>query len=185
MWNFIKSSSNKHNWLEHNKGEICFFGRSNVGKSSFINSLANNKKLAKVSKTPGRTQLINYFDFNEKLIVVDLPGYGFAKLSKQKKEEMHLMIDEYLRENSKIKMVFLLFDSKVGFLKEDREVFEYISKIGLPLTLIGTKIDKLNQSSMAKLKKEELLLSNQYFLISSYTKKNIDKVLMYINNSIL
>lgn len=184
MWRFIKSSSNKSNWLDHNFYEICFFGRSNVGKSSLINALATNKKLAKVSKTPGRTQLLNYFQISTKLIAVDLPGYGYARLSKQKKEAMILMIDEYLRESLRLKKVFLLFDSFVGFLKEDIEVLNYLLSLQKEVILIGTKIDKLNQSKAHKLKTNPILLNYKHFLVSTTKKKNIASLQNYINQLI-
>lgn len=173
MWKFIKSSSNIHNWLDHEKNEICFIGRSNVGKSGLINALANNKKLAKTSKTPGRTQLINYFEINDKIIAVDLPGYGYAKMPIKQKQKMIVMVDEYLTKSLNLKIVFLLFDANVGFTKQDIEIIKYIKGINKKIVLIGTKIDKLNQSKLHHLKQEELIKTNKYFLISSFSKKNI------------
>ena len=112
MWKFIKSSSDKSNWLIHDNKEICFIGRSNVGKSSLINALARNSKLAKVSKMPGRTQLINYFQNENDLIIVDLPGYGYANISYSIQEKMFNMIDEYLF----VKNLSSIFRRSIGCL---------------------------------------------------------------------
>ncbi|MGL5522160.1 MAG: ribosome biogenesis GTP-binding protein YihA/YsxC [Metamycoplasmataceae bacterium] len=182
MWKFIKSSSSIKNWYEHEKKELCFFGRSNVGKSSLINAIVNNKKMAKVSNTPGRTQLINYFESESDKVIVDLPGYGYAKMPLSKKEEMIKMIDEYFINSTKIKMIFLLFDIKVGFQKEDIEIYNYLKSLNLPITFIGTKLDKVNQSELYKSTKNEILLNEKYFLVSSQNKKNINKLEEYIKN---
>ncbi len=184
MWNFIKSSSAKENWLEHNFAEVCFIGRSNVGKSSLINALSNNNKLAKISKTPGRTQLINYFDTEKGIMVVDLPGYGFAKISKIKKEKMHEMLDEYFKY-SNIHYIFLLFDTRHGLLDEDINFFYYLSnlRISQKIILVGTKIDCTTQSERAKLLKNPIIASfpsSNIFLCSASKRKNIDKLREFI-----
>lgn len=185
MWKFIKSSSSKENWLDHNLNEVCFIGRSNVGKSSLINSLSNNKKLAKTSKTPGRTQLINYFNTEKNVMIVDLPGYGFAKMSKTQKQKMHIMLDEYFRESEKISHIFLLFDTRHGMLEEDQYFLNYL--IGLnkqyKILLVGTKIDRTTQSEKSKMLKNPIISSfdkTEIFLCSSQKNKNIDKLREYI-----
>lgn len=183
MWNFIKSSSSKENWLEHDFKEVCFIGRSNVGKSSLINALSKNNKLAKTSKTPGRTQLINYFDTGAGIMVVDLPGYGFAKMSKTQKDKMHIMLDEYFNESTKLSHIFLLFDSRHGFLEEDILFFNYISNKGPKIILVGTKIDRTTQSQRHKIKQNPIIASfdsEDLFLCSSEKQKNIDKLRDFI-----
>ncbi|MDK2819304.1 MAG: YihA family ribosome biogenesis GTP-binding protein [Mycoplasmataceae bacterium] len=183
MWNFIKSSSSKENWLEHNFNEVCFVGRSNVGKSSLINALSNNNKLAKTSKTPGRTQLINYFDSNEGVMIVDLPGYGFAKVSKTQKTKMHDMMDEYFTESPKLSQIFLLFDTRHGMLQEDLVFYNYLIKIGHDVVLVGTKMDRTTQSERSKILKSPIVSTinpENIFLCSSKTKKNIDKLKKFI-----
>ncbi|MGL5732950.1 MAG: ribosome biogenesis GTP-binding protein YihA/YsxC [Metamycoplasmataceae bacterium] len=183
MWNFVKSSSSKENWLEHDFKEVCFIGRSNVGKSSLINALSNNNKLAKTSKTPGRTQLINYFDTEKGIMVVDLPGYGFAKMSKTNKEKMHVMLDEYFNESKKLSHIFLLFDSRHGLLEEDILFLNYLSNKDHKIILVGTKIDRTNQSQRHKIKQNPIITSfddKEIFLCSSQKNKNIDKLREYI-----
>ena len=101
------------------KRECCFIGRSNVGKSSLINSITGTKKLAKTSKTPGRTQAINIFVISEKINMIDLPGYGFAKVSKVARENLMTLIEEYIENRDKLDHVFLLIDSKVGVKSSD------------------------------------------------------------------
>ncbi|MGL5205533.1 MAG: ribosome biogenesis GTP-binding protein YihA/YsxC [Metamycoplasmataceae bacterium] len=183
MWNFVKSSSSKENWLEHDFNEVCFIGRSNVGKSSLINALSNNNKLAKTSKTPGRTQLINYFYTDKGIMVVDLPGYGFAKMSKTNKEKMHIMLDEYFNESQKLSHVFLLFDARHGLLKEDILFWNYLSSKNLKIILVGTKIDLTTQSQRHKIKQNLIISSfndKEIFLCSSQKNKNIDKLREFI-----
>ncbi len=183
MWNFIKSSSGMDNWLEHDFKEVCFIGRSNVGKSSLINALSNNNKLAKTSKTPGRTQLINYFDTEKGVMVVDLPGYGFAKMSKNKKDQMHIMLDEYFRESTKLSHIFLLFDTRHGMTEEDISFFNYISSMGHKIILVGTKIDRTTQSERHKMKQNTIVSSfdsNEIFLTSSQKHKNIEKLREFV-----
>ncbi|MGL4251958.1 MAG: ribosome biogenesis GTP-binding protein YihA/YsxC [Metamycoplasmataceae bacterium] len=183
MWNFIKSSSSKENWLEHDFKEVCFIGRSNVGKSSLINALSNNNKLAKTSKTPGRTQLINYFNTEKGIVVVDLPGYGFAKMSKINKEKMHIMLDEYFNESQKLSHIFLLFDARHGLLEEDMLFLNYLSNKNHKIILVGTKIDQTTQSQRHKIKQNSIIASfdgKEIFLCSSQKNKNIDKLREYI-----
>lgn len=181
MWNFIKSASKKENWLNHNLNEICFIGRSNVGKSTLINILSKNNKLAKTSKTPGRTQLINYFKANENLVVVDLPGYGFAKISKDKQQKMFNMIDEYFRE-SKPNYVFILFDARLGLQKQDVSICNYLSDLNHNIIFVGTKIDKAKQSEVSKALKNDLFKKYKYFLISKENKKQINNLLSFIDS---
>lgn len=185
MWNFIKSSSGKDNWLEHDFKEVCFIGRSNVGKSSLINALSNNNKLAKTSKTPGRTQLINYFDTEKGVMAIDLPGYGFAKMSKTQKDKMHIMLDQYFRESTKVSHIFLLFDTRHGMLDEDIAFFKYISSLerNYKIILVGTKVDRTTQSERSKILKNPIIASfdlDDIFLCSSQKHKNIDKLREFI-----
>ncbi|ADE19811.1 ribosome biogenesis GTP-binding protein YihA/YsxC [Mycoplasma crocodyli] len=181
MYKFIKSSTDKSNWYDHQASEICFWGRSNVGKSSLLNAIVNNKSLARVSKTPGRTQLLNYFENDlSKNIIVDLPGYGYAKISKSQKDKMLKMIDEYLKNSSSLKAVLLLIDSRHGITNIDREIINYLVSINLPIVLIYTKIDKLNQkekSQLIKMSKNEFSINKfNYLFVSSQTRQGIDEL---------
>lgn len=179
MWKFIKSSSDQSNWLIHDKKEICFIGRSNVGKSSLINALSNNSKLAKTSKTPGRTQLINYFDINDKVIIVDLPGYGFANISLSIQEKMFNMIDQYFQYSKPI-YVFLLIDARRGITEKDRTIIEHLISLNHKIIFIVTKVDKAKQSEIAKTLKNDYFKNNKFFLSSISNKNQIEKIRKFI-----
>ncbi|WP_033161155.1 ribosome biogenesis GTP-binding protein YihA/YsxC [[Mycoplasma] collis] len=182
MWKFIISSSNKSNWYNHSNYEICFIGRSNVGKSSLLNALAN-QNIAKISSVPGKTKLINFFENNDKNIIVDLPGYGYAKMSKKDNEIMLQMLYDYFKDRSQLKTVFLLFDTRIGLQNIDLNTLKFLSELNRKVILVGTKIDKLNQSQLAKIKtlleKEK---KYQYIFVSSKNKKNIQILNEIINN---
>ncbi len=132
--------------------EVVFVGRSNVGKSSLINFICG-KNIARVSKTPGKTRLINYFVLDNKIYLVDVPGYGYAKVSKFEQIEWKKMMENYFKKRKKnINKVFLLVDSRVGFTELDNIMMEWLKALNLPFVIVFTKIDKLNQSEMAKLR---------------------------------
>lgn len=175
MWKFIVSASNKSNWYSHSGKEICFVGRSNVGKSSLINALAK-AKIAKTSNTPGRTQLINYFQDDFHNIITDLPGYGYAKMSKINKQKMLNMIEEYFRDSEKLATIFLLFDANIGPTSYDDEMLDYFLELGRKVILVGTKIDKCNQSSLSKTLKALKKYNCEAILVSSTKKRNLDKL---------
>ena len=124
--------------------EVCFIGRSNVGKSSVINFLTNNTKLARVSKTPGCTQQINFFDLGKRLRLVDLPGYGYAKASKMKVRNWNQLIYDYLRGRPQLLRVFILVDSRHGTMAPDLEVLKFLESYGVSCQIILTKVDQLN-----------------------------------------
>ena len=125
--------------------EIAVVGRSNVGKSSLINCLCNNNKLAKTSQTPGKTRLINYFLLNQEIYLVDLPGYGFAKTSKSQQQEWGDLIGDYLR-SGRPKHLFLLIDIRHEPSPEDRQMLQWTLYSGIPFTLVATKADKISKS---------------------------------------
>jgi len=134
---------------------VAFVGRSNVGKSSLINALVRSK-IARVSATPGKTRAIHFFRWlDKKRIVVDLPGYGFAKVAKSERNEWSGLLDAYFKAESKIEVVFMLFDSRHGPTEQDLEALEYFFAKRIPIQIILTKIDQLkNQSERAKRKRE-------------------------------
>lgn len=125
--------------------EIAVVGRSNVGKSSLINCICNNNKLAKTSQTPGKTRLINYFLLNQEFFLVDLPGYGFAKTSKTQQQEWGDLIGDYLR-SGRPKHLFLLIDIRHEPSPEDRQMLQWTLYSGIPFTLVATKADKISKS---------------------------------------
>ena len=121
--------------------EYPLLGRSNVGKSSFINALCNNKKLAKTSNTPGKTRLINYFNFSNKFMIADLPGYGYAKISKETQARWQKNLEEYLLNREQIKYLIQLIDSRHDIQKNDFQMREWVNAYDLPIITIATKID--------------------------------------------
>ncbi len=125
--------------------EIAIVGKSNVGKSSLINSLCNNKKLAKTSQTPGKTRLINFFLLNRSFHLVDLPGYGFARASKTEQQGWGELMESYLG-SGRVKHLFLLIDIRHAPTAEDRQMFRWLLYYGVPFTLVATKADKLAKS---------------------------------------
>ena len=170
------------------KPEYAFIGRSNVGKSSLINMLTNNKKLAKTSSTPGKTLLINHFIINEEWYLVDLPGYGYAKRSKKEVDKLDQMIRGYILQREQLVNVFVLVDIRLEPQKIDLEFIEWLVLSSIPFAIVFTKADKLtankaNQSVEAY--KNKLLETWEelppMFLTSAEKKQGRDEVLDYID----
>ena len=158
--------------------ECCFIGRSNVGKSSIINSITKSKKLARTSKTPGRTQNINSFLINDKINIIDLPGYGYAKVSKAKREELSNLNESYLINRENLKQVFVLIDCKVGIKDSDIDILDIISENNKQFSIVLTKIDKCAVNFVSKQKKSLLTLLVNYktrfnTIFSTSSSKNI------------
>jgi GTP-binding protein len=167
--------------------EYAFIGRSNVGKSSLINMLVGNDKLAKTSGTPGKTQLINHFNINEEWYIVDLPGYGFAKVSQSERRRWEQMIENYLRKRENLVTVFVLIDSRHSPQKIDLEFLERLRKWDVPFCLVFTKSDKENQRTVSKNVKDFLdrmratwQFLPQHFVTSAVKKMGRDKILALI-----
>ena len=135
---------------ENDKPEIAFAGKSNVGKSSLINALMNRKSLARISATPGKTQTINFYNINRELYLVDLPGYGYAKVSEKEKEAVGKMIERYLHKSTMLKSFFLLIDIRHDPSKNDKMMYDWILHQGYEPVIIATKLDKLKKSQVAK-----------------------------------
>ena len=130
--------------------EVAFAGKSNVGKSSLINALMNRKSLARTSAQPGKTQTINFYNVNDALYYVDLPGYGYARASEEIKAKWGKMIEDYLHRSKQLKMVFLLIDIRHAPSENDRIMYEWIGKMGYQPIIIATKLDKINRSQIQK-----------------------------------
>lgn len=130
--------------------EVAFAGKSNVGKSSLINALMNRKSYARTSSQPGKTQTINFYNINEEIFFVDLPGYGYAKIAKSVKEKWGPFIEKYLRSSEQLKAVFLLIDIRHKPGENDRNMYEWILHNGFAPIIIATKLDKINRSQVAK-----------------------------------
>ena len=135
---------------ENDKPEIAFAGKSSVGKSSLINALMNRKSLARISATPGKTQTINFYNINREIYLVDLPGYGYAKVSEKEKEAWGKMIERYLHKSTMLKAVFLLIDIRHDPSKNDKMMYDWILHQGYEPVIIATKLDKLKKSQVAK-----------------------------------
>jgi GTP-binding protein len=170
-----------------NKPEYAFIGRSNVGKSSLINMLCNNDKLAKTSASPGKTQMINHFVINDGWYIVDLPGYGFAKVSQSSRRRWEQMIENYLRKRENLTMLFVLIDSRHSPQKIDLEFLENIKKWGVPCSVIFTKTDKENQRTVSKnvndfktAMQQTWQFVPQFFTSSAIKKNGRDKILAFI-----
>ena len=171
-----------------NKPEYAFIGRSNVGKSSLINMLTNNKRLAKTSATPGKTLLINHFIINNEWYLVDLPGYGFAKRSKKEIVKLEQMINGYILQRQQLVNVFLLVDIRLEPQKVDLDFIQFLGTSSVPFAIVFTKADKLSASkAVQNVEAYKKVLSETWeelppiFVTSSEKKQGRDEVLDYID----
>lgn len=175
---FIRSvtDSNAFDYMyEKEKPEVCFVGRSNVGKSSTLNSIFGTKDMVKTSSKPGHTKLANQFSVNNRFICTDLPGYGFAKLSDSEREKIDNLITSYLTEYGRdIRKVVIILDSKVGATDHDLDMFLMLQKMGIPALVILNKIDKLKSTEKSKIlkKTKEDFLGNRVITYSTKEQKN-------------
>lgn len=161
--------------------EIAFAGKSNVGKSSLINALMNRKSYARISATPGKTQTINFYNINEELYLVDLPGYGYAKVSEKEKEQWGKLIERYLHGSKQLKVVFLLIDIRHDPSANDKMMYDWIVYQGFEPVIIATKLDKLKRSQIQKQIKAvknglQLLPGTKIIPFSSVTKQGRDEI---------
>ena len=166
---------------ENNRPEIAFAGKSNVGKSSLINALMNRKSYARISATPGKTQTINFYNINEELYLVDLPGYGYAKVSEQEKEKWGQLIERYLHGSSQLKAVFLLVDIRHEPSANDKMMYEWVVSQGYHPIIIATKLDKIKRSQVDKHLKMlrtglSLVPGTKIIPFSSMTKQGRDEI---------
>lgn len=184
---FITSVADYNNLPTLNSPEIAIAGKSNVGKSSFINMLANINRLAKTSSTPGRTRLLNYFDINNgELTLVDLPGYGFAKVSDNEKEKWSELIEGYFAKSQNLINVFVLVDIRHEPTVLDRQMIAYLHHYNIPFTLIATKGDKLSRAQIQKQKsviaKTFALTPSNIYVTSALNKCGVAEILDRIQN---
>ena len=182
---FITSVADGKALLDTGKTEIAVAGRSNVGKSSFINFLCNNGKLARTSSEPGRTRLLNYFEINGgEFFIVDLPGYGYAKVAKGEKEKWGAMIEGYLTGSQNLKNVFVLLDSRHEPTDDDKMLVNFLFSYQIPFTIIATKADKLSRQEQQRNK--QMIASTMgvgvgnVIMTSSLAKSGKDEVLARI-----
>lgn len=174
---FITSAVKPSQYPEMQLPEVAFVGRSNVGKSTIINSLTNRKKLAKVSNTPGRTRLVNFFLINGQCLLVDLPGYGYAKISKTEKAAWGKIIEDYLVSRNDLRKVVLLVDARHKPTEDDRLMLDYLRYYQKEVVVVATKLDKLKRNDIRKNEKmirETLGLKDEKILFySALTKENL------------
>ena len=172
---FLISVANSGKLPEYDAPEIAIAGKSNVGKSSLINFLVNNKKMAKTSSTPGRTRLLNYFEINNgEFNIVDLPGYGFAKAPKSEIAKWGEMIEGYFQKSDKLKNVFVLVDSRHEPSQDDIQLVSYFIYYQIPFTIIATKTDKLSRDQINKSKKliaDTFRIGTENLIMTSSEKK--------------
>ena len=184
---FVKSSAQPSECPRPDRPEYAFIGRSNVGKSSLLNMLVGRNSLAKTSGTPGKTQLINHFDVDGMWYLVDLPGFGYAKVSKKDREKWMQVTKDYLNTRANLMCVMMLVDSRIPAQKVDLEFMAWMGGVGLPFVLVFTKVDKLNKTEReAFLPTYEKVMLQQWhkmppvFVTSGNTSEGREEVLRFI-----
>lgn len=175
---------------ENDKPEIAFAGKSNVGKSSLINALMNRKSFARISATPGKTQTINFYNINDALYLVDIPGYGYAKVSQQEKEKWGKMIERYLHSSKQLRAVFLLIDIRHEPSANDKMMYDWVVSQGYNPIIIATKQDKLKRSQIDKHVKMlrqglKLVPGTRIIPFSSVTKQGRDEIWELVETELL
>jgi GTP-binding protein len=179
---FVKSVTQLDQKPKPSLPEIAVIGRSNVGKSSLINTLFNRKNLAKISSTPGKTRLINYFSIDNSLYFVDLPGYGYAKLSKKMRQNWKRDIENYLKNNQFLRLVFLILDSRHEIMENDRMMIEWLEFFDVPFIFVLTKSDKIsnNQYQIASTKLHQNYPDREILKFSSKNRTGREEILQIL-----
>lgn len=175
---------------QNTRPEIAFAGKSNVGKSSLINALMNRKSFARISATPGKTQTINFYNINDEIYLVDLPGYGYAKVSQKEKENWGKMIEKYLHTSKQLQAVFLLIDIRHEPSANDKMMYDWIVAQGFEPIIIATKLDKIKRSQVAKHLKAVkqglgLIPGTKVIPFSSVTKQGRDEIWEFVETEYL
>lgn len=169
------------------KPEFLLVGRSNVGKSSFINIIVNRKNLARVSATPGKTQTLNFYEVNKDFYLVDVPGYGYALQGREQQKKFGMMIEEYLAKRDELKRVFMLIDFRHKPTEDDVLMYNYLKYYHIPVTIVATKVDKVKSSLKDANYKAitdtlDLVVGDDIVLFSSVTKLGREEILSRIEN---
>ena len=173
---------------DDNKSEFLLVGRSNVGKSSFINTLIERKNFARTSSKPGKTQTLNFYIVNDAFYLVDVPGYGYASVSKDTQKKFGLMIEEYLKSRENLKHVFMLIDYRHKPTEDDVLMYEFLKYYNLDITIVATKYDKVGKNG--RIKQDKLIKDtlkfddNEFITFSTVTKKGRTEVLSIIEEKI-
>ena len=166
--------------------EVALLGRSNVGKSSFINTITNNSKLAKTSNKPGKTRLINLFDFDSKYIVADLPGYGYAQVSREMQNDWQKNLEEYLLNRDTLRLLIQFIDSRHEIQKNDLQMQEWIIHHNLPSIVVATKIDLTSKSKIfSKLNELKKVTKREVFPFSATDKRYNDAIIKYLDETLI
>ncbi len=183
---FIKSAFERSHWPEDSRPEVAFLGRSNVGKSSLLNSLLQRKGLARTSNTPGRTQSINFFLVNEAFYFVDLPGYGYAKVSKAMRSGWGKMAEDYLSDREELVLCCQLIDARHEPTELDRQLNQWLTHHSKPHIVVATKADKLSKNALFKSVKtiEKVYPHSKVIQYSSVTGKGRDQMWAEINEAL-
>jgi GTP-binding protein len=185
---FIKSAYLPRDLLENSQPEIVFSGRSNVGKSSLINSLLRRKNIARISSTPGKTVHVNYFLINGQFYFVDLPGYGYAKVPDEERRRWYSLVESYFQKSKSIAIVVHLIDSRRGLMDADRELNEWLSGLHLHSILVLTKSDKLKHQELSRAVqsvKSETGSAAPLISVSAKTGKGIPELWDFLENSVI
>ena len=172
-----------------NKPEFLLVGRSNVGKSSFINTLINRKNYARTSATPGKTQTINFYLVNDQFYLVDAPGYGYAQVNKKKQKKFGLMMEDYLTRFKNLKQVFMLVDFRHKLSNDDIMMYNFLKYYKLPVTIVATKVDKIpitkqQQQRNVILEDLDLVIGDEFIMFSNVTKIGKDEIHQKIERTI-
>ena len=182
------SAAGKSQWPDSELPEIVLAGKSNVGKSSLINTLLNRKSLAYVGKTPGKTRLLNFYEVNQQFMMVDVPGYGFAQRSQKELIDFGTMMEDYFSERKQLRVCIQIIDLRHGPSKDDLMMLEYVRSNGIPVLIVATKQDQCNQSETSKNRKMISEKCNvplqQIVLFSSKTRRGRDELMEKIETYI-
>jgi len=167
---------------ENGKPEFLLVGRSNVGKSSFINTLINRKNYARTSGKPGKTKTINFYLIDDSFYLVDAPGYGYAEVSKQQREKFGMMIEEYLTKREELKQVFLIIDFRYEPKNDDKLMYNFLKHYNLPVTIVATKADKVSKNAYYKQRKMimdslDIIVGDDFVTFSAITKMGREEIL--------
>ena len=186
---FIISAMRISQYPTDNLPEFMLVGRSNVGKSSFINTISGNKKMARVSNTPGKTRNLNFYLLNNSFYLVDVPGYGYASVSKKEQRKFGLMIEEYLENRPNLTRTFMLVDLRHKPSDDDILMYKYLKYYNLPVTVVATKADKVTKNKREKaksmiIKTLELVDTDNLILLSNTTREGKDKIIKQIEDLI-
>ena len=186
--NLVISAVRRSQYPTDNKSEFLLVGRSNVGKSSFINTLINRKNYARTSATPGKTQTINFYLVNDMFYLVDAPGYGYAQVNKKKQKKFGLMMEDYLTSRKNLKQVFMLIDFRHKLSNDDIMMYNFLFYFKLPVTIVATKVDKIpitkqQQQRNVILEDLDLVVGDEFVMFSNVTKIGKDEIYQKIERT--